>query len=117
MINLTIGKKYPHHFIRITKEIKHDLHIREIFFQSFNGKSFFSEEAWVTSDRVRFYTDAAKSKAYGIVFGSQWAYGERPNNWKTERDISFLEFFSNFSWVKLVVSHSKEREGSIHDRQ
>ena len=24
MINLRIGKKYPHHFIWITKEIKHD---------------------------------------------------------------------------------------------
>ena len=88
MINLTIGKKHPHHFIRITKEITHDLQMWEIFFQSFNGKSFFLEEAWATSGQLRFYTDAAKSKGYGIVFGSHWAYGEWPNNWKTERDIS-----------------------------
>ena len=93
MINLPIGKKHPHHFIRITKEIKHDLQIWEIFFQSFNGKSFFLEEAWATSGQLRFYTDAAKSKGYGIVFGSHWEYGERPHKWKTERDIFFIEFF------------------------
>ena len=68
MINLTIGKKHPHHFIRITKEIKQDLQMWEIFFQSFNDKSFFLEEAWATSSQLRFYTDAAKG--YGIVFGS-----------------------------------------------
>lgn len=61
MINLTIGKNNPHHYIRFTKEIQQDFHIWEIFFQSFNGKSFFLEEAWATSCQLRFYTDAAKS--------------------------------------------------------
>ena len=93
VINLTIGKKHPHHFIRVTKEVKQDLQIWEMFFHSFNGKSFFLEEAWTTSGQLRFYTDAAKSKGYGIVFGRHWAYGEWPTNWKNERDISFLEFF------------------------
>jgi len=45
MINLTIGRKNPHHYIRLTKEIQQDLHIWEILFQSFNGKSFFLEKA------------------------------------------------------------------------
>jgi len=93
MINLTIGKNNPHHYIRLTKEIQQDLHIWEIFFQSFNGKSFFLEEAWATSCQLRFYTDAAKSQGYGIIFGCHWAYGEWPDEWKTNRDISFLEFF------------------------
>ena len=93
MINLTIGKSNPHHYIRLTKEIQQDLHIWEIFFQYFNGKSFFLEEAWATSCQLRFYTDAAKSQGYGIIFGRHWAYGEWPNDWKANRDISFLEFF------------------------
>ena len=81
-------------FIHITKEVKQDLRIWEMFFHCFNGKSFFLEEVWTTSAQLRFYTDAAKSKGYGIVFGSHWAYGEWPENWKNERDISFLEFFA-----------------------
>lgn len=93
MINLTIGKNNPHHYIRLTKEIQQDLHIWEIFFQSFNGRSFFLEEAWATSCQLRFYTDAAKSQGYGIVFGCHWAYGEWPHNWKANREISFFEFF------------------------
>jgi len=68
MINLAIGKKHPHHFIRVTKEVKQDLQIWERFFHSFNGKSFFLAEAWQTSGQLRFYTDAAKSKSYGIVW-------------------------------------------------
>lgn len=93
MINLTIGKKQPHHFIWVTKEVKQDLQIWEMFFHYFNGKSFFLEEAWTTSGQLLFYTDAAKSKGYSIVFARHWAYGEWPKNWKNERDISLLEFF------------------------
>lgn len=63
-----------------------------MFLHSFNGKSYFLEEAWTTSGQLRFYTDAAKSKGYGIVFRSHWAYGEWTTNWKNERDFSFLEF-------------------------
>jgi len=92
MINLSIGRKNPHHYICLTKEIQ-DLHIWEIFFQSFNSKSFFLEEAWATSCQLRFYTDAAKSQGYGIVFGRHCAYGEWPNDWKINHNISFLEFF------------------------
>ena len=32
MINLTIGKKHPDHFIRVTKEVKQDLLMWECFF-------------------------------------------------------------------------------------
>ena len=93
MINLTIGKKHPHHFIWVTKEVKQNLQIWEMFFHSFNRKSFFLEEAWTTSGQLRFYIDAAKSKGYGIVFGSHWAYGERPKNWKMKGIFLFLSFF------------------------
>ena len=70
IINLTIGKKHPHHFIRIKKEVKQDLHIWEMFSQSFSGKSFFLEEVSTTSGQLRFYTDAAKFK--GCVWHSPW---------------------------------------------
>ena len=92
LINLTIGVHQSHHLIRLTLEVKKDLRIWETFLDSFNGKSFFLEEGWASSDSLCFFTDAAKSSGYGLIFGKQWAYGKWPDSWK-DHNISFLEFF------------------------
>jgi len=92
LINLTIGVHQSHHLIRLTLEVKKDLRIWETFLDSFNGKSFFLEEGWAPSDSLCFFTDAAKSRGYGRIFGKQWAYGKWPDSWK-DHNISFLEFF------------------------
>ena len=94
LINLTIGVHQSHHLIRLTLEVKKDLRIWETFLDSFNGKSFFLEEGLASSDSLCFFTDAAKSSGYGLIFGKQWAYGKWPDSWK-DHNISFLEFFSN----------------------
>ena len=75
LINLTIGIKKPHYFIRLNTEVKMDLQIWQTFLDSFNGKSFSLEEGWSSSYSLCFYTDAAQSKDYGLIFGKQWAYG------------------------------------------
>lgn len=92
LINLTIGILQSHHLIRLTLEAKKDLRIWETFLGSFNGKSFFLEEGWASSYSLCFFTDAAQSSGYGIIFGKQWAYGAWPDSWK-DHHISFLEFF------------------------
>ena len=92
LINLTIGVRRAHHSIRLTRETKKDLRIWETFLASFNGKSFFLEEVWSTSHNLTFYTDAAQSSGYGILFGKHWAYGTWPDAWKAN-NICFLEFF------------------------
>ena len=92
IINLTIGVHQSHHLIRLTLEVKKDLRIWETFLDSFNGMSFFLEEGWASSDSLCFFTDAAKSSGYGLIFGQQWAYGKWPDSWK-DHNISFLEFF------------------------
>ena len=69
LINLTIGVRRAHHSIRFTRETNKDLRIWESFLASFNGKSFFLEEAWSTSYNLKFCTDAAQSSGYGILFG------------------------------------------------
>ena len=61
LINLTIGIKYTHHFIRLTSEAKKDLRLWETFMSSFNGKSFSLEDDWASSYSLRFYTDSAQS--------------------------------------------------------
>ena len=92
LINLTMGVTHSHHFIRLTNETKKDLRIWDTFLDSFNGKSFFLEDGWASSYSLRFYTDAAKTSGYGLIFGKQWAYGKWPDSWKAQ-NISFLEFF------------------------
>ena len=92
LINLTMGVKKPHHYIRLTSETRKDLRLWESFLESFNGKSFFLEQNWSSSHSLCFYTDAAQSCGYGIIFGTQWVYGEWPKAWK-EHNICFLEFF------------------------
>ena len=74
-LNLTIGIKHSHHFIRLTTEAKKDLRLWETFTSSFNGKSFLLEDDWGTSYSLRFYTDSAQSSGYRLIFGKQWAYG------------------------------------------
>ena len=92
LINLTIGVKRPLHLIRLTQEVKKDLRTWYQFLMGFNGKLFFLEDAWHSSPSFHFYTDAAKSIGYGIVFGTKWALGEWPEAWKL-KDISFLELY------------------------
>lgn len=92
LINLTIGVKRPHHYIRLTQQIKKDLQIWECFLESFNGRSLFLQEDWSSSHSLRLYTDAAQSSGFGILFGDQWAYGTWPEKWK-RYNICFLEFF------------------------
>ena len=95
LINLTIGIKKPYHFIRLNAEVKKDLRIWQTFLDSFNGKSFFLEEGWSSSYSLCFYTDAAQSKGYGLIFGKQWAYGRWPESWTEYRiqNTVLLSFF------------------------
>lgn len=92
LINLTIGVKKPHHMIRVNQGARQDLAIWQTFFGSFNGTSVFLDNTWLSSETLKFYTDAAKSSGFGIIFGKKWAMGKWPDSWK-QRDISFLELF------------------------
>ena len=106
LINLTIGNKHSHYFIRLTSQAKEDLRLWDSFMSSFNGKSFFLEDDWATSYRLGFYTDSSNSSAYGLIFGKQWAYGTWPASWK-DHHISFLEFFPIVLGLGLWCSQNK----------
>ena len=59
---------------------------------SFNGRSFFLEDVWDSSDILELYTDAAGSLGFGAVFGRKWCYGKWPDNW-LHQNIAMLEFY------------------------
>lgn len=100
LINITIGVKRPNYYVRITREVRNDLAIWQSFFQSHNGKSMFLEDAWYSSSHLKFYTDAAQSLGFGIIFGRKWAFGKWPSDW-THKNIAFLELFPIVLGVRM----------------
>lgn len=44
------------------------------------------------SSTLCFYTDAAKTLGFGLIFDTHWSFGEWPELWK-QKNIAFLEFF------------------------
>ena len=92
LIDLTLGIRSPHFFIRISKEVKEDLKVWQHFLTGFNGRSFFLNDYWCTSTHLELYTDASGALGYGAVFGQHWCYGEWPDSWR-HRNITLLEFY------------------------
>ena len=92
IINLTIGLQKPFHHRRITNDAKADLQAWEIFLSSFNGRAFFLDEKWITSECLHLYTDAAGSLGFGGLCGKKWFLGSWPQTWK-KLNITVLELF------------------------
>ena len=92
LIDLPVGVHSPHHYARINKEVKADLRLWQSLLTGFNGKSFFLQDFWDSSDKLELFTDAAGSLGFGAVFGKEWCYGKRPDNW-LHQNIALLEFY------------------------
>lgn len=75
LIDLTKGVRKPHHRVRLSKGAKLDLAIWLRFLKNFNGRSFFLEDVWETSDTLKLNTDSAGSLGFGAVFGKHWFHG------------------------------------------
>jgi len=102
LINLTVGIKYPHYFIRLNRETLSDLQLWLTFLESYNGRSFFLDYIWLSSAKLHLYTDAAGSLGYGAVFGSHWFFGKWPNSWLGKNII--LEMFPIVISISLWAS-------------
>ena len=81
LIDLTRGVKKQWHWIRLTKEARKDLKAWAIFIHSFNGRSFFMDNSWVSNCQLHMYTDASKTVGYGAVLGTKWFSGVWPIEW------------------------------------
>ena len=90
--DLTIGIKSQHHFIRLNKEVKKDLNLWLTFLSDFNGKSFFIDDVWQSSDSLNLFTDASGALGFGALFGNHWCYGKWPDSW-VNMNIAILEFY------------------------
>ena len=108
LIDLTEGVRSPYHVIRMTREVKADLAVWQSFLTGFNGKSFFLQDTWYSSEKLNLFTDASGSLGFGAVFGSKWCYGPWPASW-INRNIALLEFYPIVLSLSLWGSEMQNR--------
>ena len=72
MIDLTKNITNPSHYIRLGKEDRADLSAWKLFIDSFNGKSVFLSDNWVSSDYLKLFIDASGNVGYAAVYGSKF---------------------------------------------
>ena len=99
MYDLTKGIAKPFYFIRITKEVKEDLKIWEMFLKNFNGKTIICELPVNDSLTLHMYSDASKL-GFGATFGSEWIQSTWPENWKV-LNIALLELFPIYVMINM----------------
>jgi len=92
LIDLTVGIHSLYHYVRINREVKAVLKLWQSLWTGFNGRSFFLEDFWDSSDKLELYTDAAGSLGFGAVSGSKWCNGKWPDNW-LHQNIAMLECY------------------------
>ena len=62
------------------------------FLSSFNGRSFFLDDIWHSSDKLHLFTDAAGSLGFRAIFENHWCYGKWRVDW-LHKNLAFLEFY------------------------
>ena len=92
----------------MTREVKQDLIVWQTFLAGFNGRSFFLDQFWHSSERLTLFTDAAGGVGFGAIFGSKWFYGAWPPAW-LHRNIAILEFFPIVLALGLCGSEMSNR--------
>ncbi len=86
-----LGEHQPRKIVQITKEIKKDLKVWDIFLQDFNGRIFIDFMPVESSASLNFFTDAS-FKGAGGTFGSKWFQIAYPEHWAQKR-ITYLELY------------------------
>ncbi|XP_050390001.1 uncharacterized protein LOC126808959 isoform X3 [Patella vulgata] len=100
LYDLTIGVAKPYYKVRLNNSAKADIRIWHQFMQGFNGRCMFMSDAWLASDYLKLFTDAASSKGYAAVLNSKWFYGTWPPQMQT-MSINVQELFP----IVLAIEH------------
>ena len=92
LIDLTTGVSKPHYCIRITREVLEDLHMWAELLASFNRRTIFIGEQWLSSTSLNLFTDAFGTLGYGAVLGTSWFYRAWSRQWVSQ-NITLLELY------------------------
>ena len=95
--------------VTLNSEARADMYAWRIFLVSFNGKSLFLDQSFLSSSAIKLYTDASSDIGFAVVFGKKWASG----TWHrvfTSADITLLELFHLVIAIglfgKFLANHS-----------
>ena len=89
IIQLTIGLTKPYHHVTLNADFHADIEMWKTFLVSWNGKAFFLNNFWETSDQLHLFTDASGSLGFGGIYGTQWFQGAwQPDHTLTSKGIS-----------------------------
>ena len=93
LYDLTLGHTNPSYRITLNADARADLRAWHEFIHEFNGKSCFLFSDWISSDAIKFYSDAAGVHGgYAAVFGGSWLVGSWPES-MVSLSITFKELF------------------------
>ena len=79
LYDMTMLATKPHHYIRLTQQVKLDLDVWLHFLQHYNGKTFIHQQLITDSTTAHFYSDVSKT-AFGATYGNT---GYRDNGQQT----------------------------------
>jgi hypothetical protein len=82
----------PLYTIWLTCEARADIAAWTIVIDSFNGKSLFMSDQWLSSDHFKLFTDAAGSLGFAAVLGHMW-FAESWSSPLASYDITVKERF------------------------
>ncbi|CAC5395125.1 unnamed protein product [Mytilus coruscus] len=96
---MTVSDSQTHVYLNL--ETKDDMRIWLQFLDSFNGKSMFLNESFMSSYTLELHTDAAQSKGYAGIYRSKWFYGPFPENWEFYHIILAIELWGYCGEITL----------------
>ena len=93
LIDLTKTVKKQSHYVTLTREARDDIHWWCELLLTENRSSFIPDPKKIYSTDLMLFTDAAKYKGMGAVYGPRWIQASWPSHFQ-ERSIDFLELFA-----------------------
>ena len=100
MIDLLLKATHPSHRIRLTVGFRKDIHWWQTFLISWNDRSFFHADAWMSSSSLDIFTDASHA-AFGAYLAGKWFFcSSTVHRAPLSRSITFKELYA----ITAVVS-------------
>ena len=106
LINLASGITRLHHYVTLKHAARADLYAWKVFLHSFNGKSLFLEQRFLSSDTIKLYTDASSDNGFSVVFGKKWIAGYDVLNLAPNECYAIFHFRGiGCGWVTLLACY------------
>ena len=75
LIDLGTTLREPHHRTKVSKAVREDLSVWEVFLRDYNGVSFMRYREIPPTEKLFFSSDAAGSHGYAVLASPSWAMG------------------------------------------